>query len=117
MVRDDLVMNVRKFLSQINHTIQQVEGEIKLQLPDIPNMGNGPLQRDSHTIERVERCVVSWTESIQSVMTTCKEKDRTGSGPLGEIEYWKERNGIISSMWEQIKLSQVILGWEIQGND
>ena len=100
-------MNVRKFLSQINSTIQQVEGEVKLQLPDIPNMGNGPLPRDSSTIERVDKCVVGWTESIQSVVATCKEKDRNGCGPLGEIEYWKERNGIISSMWEQIKLSQV----------
>ena len=107
MVRDDLVVNVRKFLSQINQTIQQVEGEIKLQLPDIPNLANGPLPRDSTTIERVDKCVVSWTESIQSVVSTCMEKDRNGSGPLGEIEYWKERNGIISSMWEQIKLPQV----------
>ena len=107
MVRDDLVVNVRKFLSQISQTIQQVEGEIKLELPDIPNLGTGTIPRDTRTLELVERCVGNWTHSIQSVVSTCREKERGGPGPLCEIDYWKERNGIISSMWEQIKLTQV----------
>ena len=107
LVRDDLVVNVRKFLSQISQTIQQIEGEIKLELPDIPNLGTGTISRDARTLERLEYSATNWAHSIQSVVDSCLQRERVGSGPLAEVDYWKERSGVLSSMWEQIKLPQV----------
>lgn len=35
------------------------------------------------------------------------EKQPTGTGPLAEIEFWRERNAVLSALFEQLNLTHV----------
>ncbi|MGH0158836.1 UNVERIFIED_CONTAM: hypothetical protein FKN15_061612 [Acipenser sinensis] len=54
LIRDELLTNVQKFLSHIERTVHQLEGEIKLEIPTI-NLdadGNGPMSEIDFWRER-----------------------------------------------------------------
>ena len=38
MLRDEFLINMQKFASSISRTIQQIEGEVKLECPDLPEL-------------------------------------------------------------------------------
>ena len=38
MLRDEFLINMQKFASSISRTIQQIEGEVKLECPDLPDL-------------------------------------------------------------------------------
>ena len=42
VLRDEFLINMQKFASSITRTIQQIEGEVKLECPDIPDMKADP---------------------------------------------------------------------------
>ena len=42
VLRDEFLINMQKFASSISRTIQQIEGEVKLECPDIPEMTHDP---------------------------------------------------------------------------
>ncbi len=44
---------------------------------------------------------------LASVLQRESQKHPTGKGPLAEIEFWRERNAVMSSLYEQLNLPQV----------
>ena len=53
MVRDELMVNLRKFHSAVERTIQQIEGEVRLVLPDIGDVeGTAEGHADTRTHKR-----------------------------------------------------------------
>lgn len=49
---------------------------------------------------------------LASVLQRESQKHPTGKGPLAEIEFWRERNAVMSSLYEQLNLPQV--GTQVQ---
>ena len=41
MVRDELNVNLKKFHSAVERTVQQIDGEVRLFLPELPAMVDG----------------------------------------------------------------------------
>ncbi|XP_039327853.2 dynein axonemal heavy chain 10 isoform X2 [Saimiri boliviensis] len=108
LIRDEFLMNVQKFTSHIQRTVQQLEGEIKLEMPTISVEGEvSDLAADPETVEILEQCVINWLNQISSAVEAQLKKTPQGKGPLAEIEFWRERSATLSALHEQTKLPVV----------
>ncbi|XP_069880965.1 dynein axonemal heavy chain 10 isoform X1 [Dipodomys merriami] len=108
LIRDEFLMNIQKFASNIQRTLQQLEGEIKLEMPTISLEGDvSELAADSNTVEALEQCVMNWLNQISTALESQLKKTPQGNGPLAEIEFWRERNATLSALHEQTKLPVV----------
>ncbi|XP_017580699.2 dynein heavy chain 10, axonemal [Pygocentrus nattereri] len=108
MIRDELLNSTHKFLGHIDRTLQQLEGEIKLQIPELD------LEQDVETVlanqevvEKLEQCVMNWQTQITIVIEEQQKKKPQGSGPMAEIDFWRERAAVLSALSEQLKLPVV----------
>ncbi|KAF4011790.1 hypothetical protein G4228_003492 [Cervus hanglu yarkandensis] len=105
LIRDEFLMNIQKFASSIQRTMQQLEGEIKLEMPSISVEGGvSELAADPETVEILEQCVINWLNQISTALEGQMKKTPQGNGPLAEIEFWRERNATLSALHEQTKL-------------
>ncbi|XP_006149290.1 dynein heavy chain 10, axonemal [Tupaia chinensis] len=108
LIRDEFLMNIQKFASSIQRTMQQLEGEIKLEMPSISLEGEvSDLATQPETVEALEQCVINWLSQISSAVEGQLKKTPQGNGPLAEIEFWRERNATLSALHEQMKLPVV----------
>ncbi|XP_046496348.1 dynein axonemal heavy chain 10 isoform X7 [Equus quagga] len=108
LIRDEFLMNIQKFANSIQRTMQQLEGEIKLEMPSITVEGEvSELAADPETVEILEQCVINWLNQISAAVEGQLKKTPQGNGPLAEIEFWRERNATLSALHEQTKLPVV----------
>ncbi|XP_023576433.1 dynein heavy chain 10, axonemal [Octodon degus] len=108
MLRDEFLMSIQKFSSNIQRIMQQLEGEIKLEMPAISVEGDvAALAGDPDTLEALEQCVINWLSQISAALEGQLKKTPQGNGPLAEIEFWRERNATLSALHEQTKLPVV----------
>ena len=108
MLRDEFLINMQKFASSITRTIQQIEGEVRLELPDI--MLHDSEQENLHDEElmhEVEEVCRNWNKQITTALEAQQKKTRMGNGPLAEIDYWRERNAALSALYEQLRVPKV----------
>ncbi|XP_036076372.1 dynein heavy chain 10, axonemal isoform X2 [Rousettus aegyptiacus] len=105
LIRDEFLMNIQKFANSIQRTMQQLEGEIKLEMPSISVEGKvSDLAADPDTVGILEQCVINWLDQISAAIESQLRKTPQGNGPLAEIEFWRERNATLSALHEQTKL-------------
>ncbi|EPY85817.1 hypothetical protein CB1_000348015 [Camelus ferus] len=108
LIRDEFLMNIQKFASSIQRTMQQLEGEIKLETPSISvDREVSDLAADPDAVEILEQCVINWLNQISAALEGQMKKTPQGNGPLAEIEFWRERNATLSALHEQTKLPVV----------
>uniref|UniRef100_A0A452SER6 Dynein axonemal heavy chain 10 n=1 Tax=Ursus americanus TaxID=9643 RepID=A0A452SER6_URSAM len=108
LIRDEFLMNMQKFADSIQRTIQQLEGEIKLEMPSISvEREVSDLAADPEAVEVLEQCVINWLNQISAAVEDQLKKTPQGNGPLAEIEFWRERNATLSALHEQTKLPVV----------
>eukprot|EP00951_Prasinocladus_malaysianus_P015335 scaffold117564_cov45-Prasinocladus_malaysianus.AAC.2 len=50
--------------------------------------------------------MAEWTSVLASAIQVQADKGPVGSSPLAEIEFWRERNSALSSLYEQLNLPQ-----------
>ena len=96
------------FSSQVTHILQQVEGEIKLKVPDI-DLGEDPaiMARDGGIVAQLESAAEEWAQVVSSVIDNQLKKTPQGEGPLAEVDFWRERNSVLSMFYEQLKTVQI----------
>ncbi|XP_045152663.1 dynein axonemal heavy chain 10 [Echinops telfairi] len=108
LIRDEFLMNIQKFINNIQRTMQQLEGEIKLEMPSISLEGDvTELAADHEIVDVLEQCVINWLNQISSAVEEQLRKSPQGNGPLAEIDFWRERNATLSALYEQTKLPVV----------
>ncbi|XP_038229191.1 dynein axonemal heavy chain 10 [Dermochelys coriacea] len=108
IIRNEFLMNMQKFLNHIQRTIQQIEGEIKLEMPTINlDAEVSELAADPEVIETLEHYGMTWLTLISTAVEEQLRKVPQGNGPLAEIDLWRERNATLSALTEQIKLPLV----------
>ncbi|XP_067862341.1 dynein axonemal heavy chain 10 [Heptranchias perlo] len=107
-VRDEFLMTVQKFSNHVHRTIQQVEGEIKLEMPTISLDGDlNQFASDPVRMEKLEQSIMNWQMQITTAIEEQLSKIPQGNGPLAEIDFWRERNATLSALMEQLKLPVV----------
>ena len=110
MLRDEFLITMQKFVNHIDLTIRQIEGEVKLKIPDIELPKDGPfpgIEKDETLITTLETAVYEWETQISDALEVQNRKTPKGGGPLAEIDYWKERNISLSGIFEQTKQERV----------
>eukprot|EP00947_MAST-08B_sp_MAST-8B-sp1_P000067 g67.t1 len=96
-----------KFSSQLSQTLQQVDGDLQLMIPDVTIADPGQASEDFELVNQLEGALEEWTKVIASVVEYEGRKQVQGDGPLAEIEFWRERNAALSSLFEQIRMPHV----------
>ena len=107
---EEFLVNLRKFASHMRRTIQQVEGDVKLKLPDIPLsrlQDTAACVSDSALLLTLEHSMEAWTATIAAVIDSQIKRVPVGAGPLAEIDYWVERNSIMTALYEQLEVPSV----------
>lgn len=108
LLRDDFLINMEKFAKHIERTIQQIEGEVRLDIPELGTDGDpSELAQNDVLIHEIENATLEWTKQIASAVEVQLKKAPHGNGPLAEIDFWRERNAALSALSEQIKMSKV----------
>ena len=104
MMRDEMLINVQKFSSQVQSIIHQVEGEVKLQLPTVPLTEDPAVAaKNPALLLRLEPYMEGWSKAISGAVEETLKKQPQGTGPLAEIDFWKERYTLLSTLYEQLK--------------
>ncbi|KAG9262045.1 dynein heavy chain 10, axonemal [Astyanax mexicanus] len=107
-IRDELLNSMYKFLGHINQTIQQLEGGIKLHIPELDlKQEVEALLANQEAVEILEQCVMNWQAQITIVLEEQQKKKPQAPGPLAEIDFWRERAAALSALSEQLKLPVV----------
>lgn len=107
-LRDEFLMNMQKFSSHINRTIHQLEGDVRLEMPDLV-IGDdiAEVAKDTGLVSTLEETLHNWEVTISSALELHLKKIPQGNGPLAEIDFWRERNATLSAIAEQLKLPTV----------
>ena len=102
----ELLSALARFSSQVDHTVQQLLGDIHLNIPSVPDkqLDVALDEYDDELVPRLESCIGEWSTVVKSATQRDQDKVPMGSGPLAEIEYWRERNATLSSLYEQLNL-------------
>ena len=117
LLRDEFLINMQKFSSSINRTIQQIEGEVKLEIPDIQYSENlEDNLNDNELMAKIGEVCQGWIQQIANALEALNKKKPQGDGPLAEIDYWRERNAALSALHEQLKIPKVKALFEIYGH-
>ncbi|KAK3281453.1 hypothetical protein CYMTET_10756, partial [Cymbomonas tetramitiformis] len=105
--RNELLGNVQKFASQVSHAIQQLTGDIHLNIPNVLIDNLHKAADDYDIVSQLESALAEWTAVLASAIQRESEKVAVGKGPLAEIDFWRERNAALSSLYEQLNLPNV----------
>ena len=108
MLRDEFLINMEKFAASINRTIQQIDGEVKLEIPeiDLPDTVEEVL-RDPNLRQVINDTCSEWARKVRTALEAQLKKVPQGKGPLAEIDFWRERNAALSALTEQLKIPKV----------
>ncbi|CAF0756790.1 unnamed protein product [Adineta steineri] len=106
MLRDEFLIQLQKFLNQIGLTLRQLEGEVRLELPKDFEVEK-VVRSNKDMIEQAETLVYKWNGDIREALERELKKTPQSPGPLGEIDWWRERNITLSSLYEQTKQEHV----------
>lgn len=106
--RDEFLINLQKFSNSVNRTIQQIEGEVRLEVPDLGLSDNDEANAANNALmDQVEEICRDWYRLVTGALESLQRRSPHGNGPLAEIDYWRERNAALSALYEQLRLPKV----------
>ncbi len=104
------VQNGTYFFLQVYRTIQQIEGEVKLEMPPGVTLGEEDpsiIARDRALVNKLNTALESWAKILSTTVDEQLRKQPQGQGPLAEIDFWRERNSALSALYEQLKVTEI----------
>ncbi|GAB1598225.1 dynein axonemal heavy chain 10 isoform X2 [Argonauta hians] len=112
IIKDEYIIAMKKFTSNITRTIHQIEGEVRLQVDeafDLFDLTADPaeLVKDSTFYSLLYPTCTDWMAKITEALEIQLKREPQGNGPLMEIDYWKERNAALSALVEQLRFGKV----------
>ena len=108
MLRDEFLISMQKFASSITRTIQQIEGEVRLEIPDLELSDNiEEVVANVELMDQIREICHEWTRLVRTALEVQTKKVPQGKGPLAEIDFWRERNAALSALVEQLKIPMV----------
>ena len=102
--RQDNLQNLKKFVSQISHTIQQVTGTVTIKLPAADNLDDDQAYKNQDLMRKYEILVDEWTSIIKK---TIKDEDLKKPEPrksLELIEHWRAKSAVLSTLYQQLSM-------------
>lgn len=107
-LRHELNMNLNKFELQIRHLVLQSRGDTRLAIPNLVITNPLAASEDPIIVNEIQRALENWTSVIQGAVEAEHQKmSKSQRTPLGEIEFWRERNANLSVLYDQINAPKV----------
>jgi dynein heavy chain len=106
-LRNELTSNMAKFEQQLRHVVQQSRGDVRLHIPSITIISIEATTKDYAVMTEIESALEDWTNSICSAVEIEHQKVKNVRSPLGEIDFWRERNAALSALYDQINMPRV----------
>lgn len=104
----ELDSNMTKFEQQLRHVVQQVRGDVRLTIPSVQILSPESAALDYEIVSQLEAALEDWMLVVQNAVDTEHQKQpKAHRTPLGEIEFWRERNASLSALYEQINMPRV----------
>ncbi|KAI9102678.1 dynein heavy chain and region D6 of dynein motor-domain-containing protein [Phlyctochytrium arcticum] len=106
-LKAELMIAVQKFASHVSHTSHQMANETRLKIPEelnaLQNVSDvSEVIRDTATIKLLEGLAEEWIDAVTNVLAKEAKKTPLSNGPLAEIDFWRDRNGSLSALYEQL---------------
>ena len=81
---------------------------MKLEIPEIV-IAEEPsvVARNRAVVSKLESAMEGWSRVISGMVDEQLKKQPQGNGPLAEIDFWKERNSALSTLYEQLKSTTI----------
>lgn len=121
-VNHEFMSQLHKFMSTIDYSIEQIQHNIKLPLPQLIQQrsdtqqlanDNQPLIEEllgnELLINELELCCNEWITIITNVLEGENNKKTYNDTPLAELQYWSNRNNVLSLLYEQFITVQMKL--------
>ncbi|KAM8972622.1 dynein axonemal heavy chain 2 [Pelodytes ibericus] len=103
-IRNNFSAHFHRFLAALTDTRYKLQGHTVLYIP-IEAMNLEPLEaiRDKELVQRLETAMVHWTRQIKEVLSAQEAVEMgESSGPLEEIEFWRDRCTDLSGISQQL---------------
>ena len=108
-IKGDFKSSMQRFGTHINHVLQQIGGDVQIVMPAVTVDDPAAAAEDFDILEALETALDEWTRCVQSVLESLagSRKQTLHKGPLAEIEYWRQRNAMLSAVYEQLTRPQL----------
>uniref|UniRef100_A0A8C8ZZR2 Dynein axonemal heavy chain 2 n=1 Tax=Prolemur simus TaxID=1328070 RepID=A0A8C8ZZR2_PROSS len=103
-IRNHFASHLHRFLACLTDTRYKLEGHTVLYIPtEAMNMKPEVVVKDKELVQRLETSMIHWTRQIKEVLSA-QETVEIGenSGPLEEIEFWRNRCTDLSGISKQL---------------
>ncbi|ESO89151.1 hypothetical protein LOTGIDRAFT_229063 [Lottia gigantea] len=109
--QSNLIQNMDKFVTALNETTASMHSskQLMLKLPENIVLNDFKLQRaaalDSQIIGDYEELVTDWMNTIETIIVDTSDERfmDPNAGPLSELERWRRRQRLLTSLTEQLK--------------
>ena len=107
-LRHELNLNINKFEQQIRHMVVQARGDTRLAIPSLTITSPQAAIEDPYMVSAIEKALENWNAVLSSALDAENQKmQKIQRTPLGEIEFWRDRNANLSALFEQINAPKV----------
>ena len=114
VIKDEFVAKLHKFMATLTESAYNLKDQTILYIPYETklaenNLTSNIILNDKELIQRLESILIHWTRQIKEVVTNLDSTYRSNdSGPLEEINFWKNRSINLSSIAKQLQSKGVM---------
>ncbi|KAM4675882.1 dynein axonemal heavy chain 2 [Discoglossus pictus] len=103
-IRNNFSAHVHRFLAALTDTRYKLQGHTVLYIPiEAMNLEVETAVKDKELVQRLETAMVHWTRQIKEVLSAQEAVEMgESSGPLEEIEFWRDRCTDLSGISKQL---------------
>ena len=110
MAKKDLQHHMKKFVDNIQTSLQQAYGNVTINVPEIPaDMSDEQVGRSPQLMENLSRAVAEWATTIKQTMEEAEKraKNRLHDTASGEAEFWATRSATFNTLYQQLSMHSV----------
>lgn len=103
-IRKDLHSATHKFMSALVQGVNAKQGDTVLYIPSLDTTSDPAASaRDKELVQLLETCVIHATRQVKDMLNRQDDQSHSDSGgPLGEIDFWRERSEDLSRIRQQM---------------
>lgn len=107
---DQFSAHVHKFATQLRSTLDNFKGHITLRVP--PELAGSasalPAAPSHELLSELSRTLAQWVADLAGVLDQALRRTPAGPGPVAELEYWGDRNLVLTAVQEHFQAAPVV---------
>ncbi|KAI9223372.1 dynein heavy chain and region D6 of dynein motor-domain-containing protein [Blastocladiella britannica] len=104
----EFAMSLSRFAAHVAQTVTQVTGDVKLTFPSdelaqlLLASASYPAMFPPHRVVDVVAVADAWVDAVHALLHREAKKAPRGSGPMAEVEYWRDRHVALAGVSEKL---------------